>query len=390
MISQGGVDSKYSDVVSRYCLAAMGAYSYGRLPAVPLELVYRMRHRWHYGNAAIIGIGLVSALRESLDDDVLDVSEVDLGAQMNLRRWVFRILKAILRLYNRLVPASVRRQTIFDSARFLTTVQDESGVFYGNQPGTVFAIMGLQAVLHYIEREGLIEDPEWEVLYSEINQTIRAAIRGLKATSFEESDDLYQPACMMALMESRIWDTAESLEAIRILYGPDSMEAQRMKDFLESSFSEDPYFVTMEDPELRGKIGGWSFQSGAVLLPDTDSTARVLKATQGMGLEQRIIRQALGFIEHLQGPNGGHGVVIKPVKRDITARLMKLQKIWDMAVYQEETIDLTVRILEMLGMHGYTAADPTVRKALDYLLENWREDGYMPTVWAFGAEQGGL
>ena len=129
--------------------------------------------------------------------------------------------------------------------------------------------------------------------------------------------------------------------------------------------------------------GGWSFEYENAFYPDTDDTIAILTllALRGRHREGPAadrFRRGLAWLEHMQGRSGGFAAFDRDLDReslnDIPFADLK-------ALLDPDCVDLTGRALELLGRLGRGANDPSVRRGLDFLRTQQRNDGSFPGRW---------
>ncbi|MBU4175718.1 MAG: squalene--hopene cyclase, partial [Actinobacteria bacterium] len=127
-----------------------------------------------------------------------------------------------------------------------------------------------------------------------------------------------------------------------------------------------------------GRPGGWCFEFDNDFFPDTDDTAAVLLALDGVRMEEResekkaAVEKGRQWILSMQCRGGGWGTF------DVDNNLQLMNKIPFAdygAMLDPDTVDLSGKILEMLGNSGYNKDSDPVRRCIDFIRREQEPDG---------------
>lgn len=181
-------------------------------------------------------------------------------------------------------------------------------------------------------------------------------------------NEAYPQSCL-----SPIWDTALSTHAV-LEYGGKGLKAgTAASDWLV------PHQIldvkgdwAVNAPNLRP--GGWAFQYANAYYPDVDDTAVAVMGMHRIDPDRykNSIDRAVEWIIGMQSSNGGWGAF------DIDNHHHYLNHIPFAdhgALLDPPTADVSARCLSMLAQLGYSQSNPTVKRALAYLLKEQETDG---------------
>jgi squalene-hopene/tetraprenyl-beta-curcumene cyclase len=185
---------------------------------------------------------------------------------------------------------------------------------------------------------------------------------------------------------SPIWDTgitAYALAEAQSLAG-DAFAArplQRAADWILSKEVRVKGDWSVKRPNTEPS--GWAFEFRNDFYPDIDDTAMILLALGGSrasdpAAQQAAQRRALRWIADMQGRDGGWAAF----DVDNNWEFLSAVPFADHnAMLDPACPDITGRVLEALGAHGYSGDHPTVRKGVDFLLRTQQADGSWYGRW---------
>jgi len=121
-------------------------------------------------------------------------------------------------------------------------------------------------------------------------------------------------------------------------------------------------------------IGGWSFEYRNDWYPDIDDTAMVAMALTRCGGEEnrQAARRGVQWILALQNDDGGWAAFDRTRHRPILEQVPFADH---NAIQDPSCPDITGRVLECLGWHGYLPSDSCVQRAIGFLRSQQEPEG---------------
>ncbi len=270
------------------------------------------------------------------------------------RKGFFHALDGLLRRYEGVAPASLRRAAYRAAERWIVAHQEADGSWGGIQPPWVYSLIALKVLGYSLE-----------------HPVMRRGIEGFEGAWAVEDEETFKPqACL-----SPVWDTALAMNGLLDSgLPPDHPALKQAGRWLLKQ-----QVLSGGDWQVKAKgvePGGWSFELENDLYPDTDDTAEVLIALartrlpeQGRG--RRAVERGRRWLLGMQSRDGGWGSFDK----DNTGRLVTQIPFCDFGeVIDYPTEDVTAHIVEALALLG-DADTAAVRRALRYLRDEQRPDG---------------
>ena len=128
---------------------------------------------------------------------------------------------------------------------------------------------------------------------------------------------------------------------------------------------------------------GWAFEFENKWNPDVDDSAMVLLAlrdieTSNLDRRDACFQRGMNWMLTFQCKDGGWAAFDKDCTKGI---LEKVPFADHNAMLDPECADITARILELLGLEGFSLNHPQVRRALAYLREQQEKDGTWYGRW---------
>jgi squalene-hopene/tetraprenyl-beta-curcumene cyclase len=214
--------------------------------------------------------------------------------------------------------------------------------------------------------------------YADDHPHVRYARRELKKLEHEEPDSVRIEPCF-----SPVWDTAIVTLCLRESGVPaDDPRLVKATDWLigkEIRFRGDWHHKNPTDVEPSG----WVFEYDNKWNPDVDDTAMVLLALRQVPTGDRARRDACfrrgyEWMLTFQCRDGGWAAFDKDCTKSI---LEKVPFADHNAMLDPECVDITARILEVMGLEGVGLDDPQVRRGLDFIRREQEPDGSFYGRW---------
>jgi squalene-hopene/tetraprenyl-beta-curcumene cyclase len=123
--------------------------------------------------------------------------------------------------------------------------------------------------------------------------------------------------------------------------------------------------------------GGWVFEFRNDFYPDVDDTAFVLMALQRVDFPDKArmeaaTRRGLNWLLAMQNRDGGWGAFDHNNDRQFLCTIPFADH---NAMIDPSTADVTARVVECLGRHGWQANHPVIRRAVQFLLKDQTGEG---------------
>ncbi len=384
IFAHGGL--KELRVFSKYWLALIGEWPWEKTPTLIPELIwlppwlpFNIYDFSSWARATLVPLCLLSARRpvtplapEHRLDELFPEGrgnfDFSIPAKAGWVSWetVFLGLDIFFgQVYHRLPWKPGRSLAMAQCRDWIVAHQDADGAWGGIQPPWIYSVMAL-----YFEG--------WPVSHPVLQKSLRAWDTHW---SYEKNGGTYIQACM-----SPVWDTVLTLLAQEDC--DETIEGREsMKKALEWTLGKQ--VMTGGDWQVRVKNvepGGWAFEHENAAYPDVDDTSvavivltrilEYLKENDGdaetIARMEEAIDKAVRWMIGFQCRNGGWAAFDK----DNTSEWVTKIPFCDFGeVLDPPSVDVTAHVLEALGLNGYTAADPVVARALEYVLEEQEDDG---------------
>ncbi len=373
----GGLERTNS--FARFYLAMAGTVGWEMVPAVPPELM--LLPNWFYLNVyemsswtrgIVIPLMILYAhkprwtlpenarVEELYKDPAKKTAAFDWDHSLLTWRNFFLALDRALKLYERL-PWKPLRERALGLARLwmLDHIERTEGLaaIYPAIMNSIFALMVLG------------HSPDDPLTAREINELAHFEI--------EEGDAIRMSPCV-----SPVWDTAIALVALEEAgLPPDHPALVKAAEWLlnKQVLGGGDWQVKNKDAEP----GGWVFEFRNDFYPDVDDSAFVLMALQRVEYPDKArmegaMRRGIQWLVSMQNRDGGWGAF----DRDNNKKALTCIPFADHnAMLDPSTADVTARVVECLGRYGWSATDPTIQRAIKFLLKDQTEEGAWYGRW---------
>jgi squalene-hopene/tetraprenyl-beta-curcumene cyclase len=420
--SRGG--AVHSNVFTRFMLAMFGVLTWRSVPVLPVEIMllpmwspFHINKISYWARTTMVPLLVLGALKPraknisgvGIDELFLEAPHsIGMTAKAPHQSWgwflLFRALDSVLRLSEPLFPKKLRARAIERAVAFIEErLNGEDGL------GAIYPPMANTVMMYEVLGKGADYPPR---------AATRKALDRLLVIGEQEA---YCQPCV-----SPVWDTSLTCHALIEVGGEALPAAKRGLDWLL------PKQVlglkgdwAVKRPEVRP--GGWAFQYNNDYYPDLDDTAVVVMAMDRTRRASRsheydaAIARGREWIEGMQSRNGGwaafdvdnleyylnnipfsdHGALLDPPTEDVTARCISMlaqlgetaqssKAVADGVAYLRRTqlaegswygrwglnyIYGTWSVLCALNAAGVNHQDPSIRKAVNWLLSIQNKDG---------------
>jgi squalene-hopene/tetraprenyl-beta-curcumene cyclase len=414
-----------SNVFTRFLLAAFGAVTWRAVPVLPVEIMllpmwspFHINKISYWARTTIVPLMVLAALKPraknpkgvGIDELFLQPPHsIGMTSKAPHQSWgwfiLFRALDGVLRLLEPLFPKKLRGRAIERAVAFVEErLNDEDGL------GAIFPPMANTVMMY-------------EAFGKPADYPPRAVTRrGLDKLLVIGEHEAYCQPCV-----SPVWDTALTCHALIEAGGEDALpKATQGLDWLKPRQVLDlKGDWAVKSPNTRP--GGWAFQYNNAYYPDLDDTAVVVMAMDRVRRQSAsseydtAIARGREWIEGMQSRDGGwaafdinnleyylnnipfsdHGALLDPPTEDVTARCVSMlaqlgetaercQAVARGIEYLRRTqhaegswygrwgmnyIYGTWSVLCALNAVGVGHHDPTIRKAVDWLVSVQNRDG---------------
>ena len=376
ILQRGGLVG--TNVFTKVALALFDQYDWRGIPTMPAELT--LLPKWFYFNlyalsywsrTVLVPLLIIFATKPVCripKEQGLDELYCVPREQVNFRRvppfrkdrrWVtwrntFITLDGILRIYDRVVPAWIRRNGVEHATQWMLARMEGEGGLGAIYPAMANSVLALRCLG-----------------YPDDHPLMQKAFRGIEALEVDQGETLKLQPCF-----SPLWDTPLTISTLIESGMPQdhpaitkagawliSQQCRKVGDWIVSS--------------PQSKPGGWYFQFENEYYPDNDDTAAVLAALSKVKMPSP--NDLLGAIERgvswtlpMQGSDGGWGAYDRDNNRMFFNDIPFADH---RALLDPSTADVTGRELEMLGALGYSRSHPAALRAIRFLKEKQEKEG---------------
>jgi squalene-hopene/tetraprenyl-beta-curcumene cyclase len=367
----GGLEHSNSYV--RFYLALVGAVSWNLVPSIPVELmlipnwfllnIYEMSS-WTRG--IVIPMAILSALRpnwrlpehahvdELFKDPERKTAALDWSKQLLSWKNFFLAVDRGLKLYEKSPWKPFRQRALREAKSWMLNHLERTEGLAAIYPAMMNSIFALMALGH---------GPDDPLTWREIKEFSRFEI--------EERDTIRMQPCV-----SPVWDTCIAMVALEEAgLPPDHPGLVKAADWILSKQVLGPGDWQIKNKDAEP--GGWAFEFRNDFYPDVDDTAFVLMALQRVKYPdpQRMeaaMRRGIQWLLSMENSDGGWGAFDRDNDRKFLCNIPFADH---NAMIDPSTADVTARVVECLGRFGWSAADPVIRRAMNFLLKDQCNDG---------------
>ena len=367
----GGLEA--SNSYTRLYLALVGAVGWDMVPAVPPELmllpnwfainIYEMSS-WTRGIVIPLTILYAHKPRFNVPDGISvealyrDPSHKALSLEWDsqLFSWrnFFLALDRGLKLYERVPWKPLRQRALRQAREWMLEHLERTEGLAAIYPAMMNSIFALLALGH---------SPDDPLTAREIGEFSRFEI--------EQGDTIRVQPCV-----SPVWDTAIAMVALEEAGLPPDHPAlvEAAEWLLENQIVGSGDWMLKTPGVLPG---GWAFEFRNDFYPDVDDTAFVLMALQRVDYPDKArmeaaTRRGLEWLLAMQNRDGGWGAFDHNNDRQFLCHIPFADH---NAMIDPSTADVTARVVECLGRHGWPANHPVIRRAVQFLLKDQTGEG---------------
>jgi squalene-hopene/tetraprenyl-beta-curcumene cyclase len=371
VLELGGLEATNS--YTRFYLAMVGALGWDWAPAIPPELM--LLPKWFYVNllemsswtrGIVVPLTIIFAQKPDwkipeharVDELIGDASRKPLqfrwDAQLFSLRNCFLALDKVIKLHERLPWQPLRRRALAVAEQWLREHMERSeglGTIYPAMMNSIYALMALG--------------------YPPDDPLTAREIGFFDKYEIEEEETLRVQPCI-----SPVWDTAIAMVSLEEAGVPaDHPALVKAASWLLDNQILGPGDWQYKNPGVAP--GGWAFEFRNDFFPDVDDTAFVLMALARVRYPdaarlEKAIGTGVRWLVSMQNRDGGWGAFDKNNDR---ALLLHIPFADHNAMIDPSTADVTARVLECLGRLGWPASHKVMRRGIEFLRKDQKQDG---------------
>jgi squalene-hopene/tetraprenyl-beta-curcumene cyclase len=379
ILAMGGATE--CNTFTKIYLCFLGQYDWEAVPAIPPELVLFPNWFWFnlyeissWSRAILVPLSIAYAKKplKKLPAE-MGIDELFIGGRhgkhLHLKwdekklswRNFFLVLNRMIHFCERFNIRPLRQLALRRAEQWMLDRFEKSDGLGAIYPGILNSIIALRCLGYSTD------DP----------QVIRA-LDEFEKLGIEEPGipDHSEPTFRMAPCYSPVWDTAYAMFALGESGVP--RNDPRMIKAADWILSKEVRCLGDWAVKVRNVLpGGWYFEFNNEFYPDVDDSAMVLLGLDKVDnprerYQHEVSRRAIDWILAMQCKNGGWGSFDKDNTRMV---FQKMPFADHNAMLDPPTVDIAGRVLEMLAAYGFSKDDPSVKKAIKFLLKEQEADG---------------
>ena len=366
----GGV--RNARVFTKIFLAMLGLSSWDDVPAMPVEAIllpksfyfniYEMSS-WSRGTVVPLTIVAahqpiwplekVQAARELFTDADSDLSVQSKKKGLNWPNF-FLFVDKVLKFLGKSPIKPLRSLALKRALKWTLDHQEPEGDFSGIQPAMLNSMMALK-LMGYKNDDPLL-------------------IKGFQAIDrfiIRRDDQLIFQACV-----SPLWDTSISCNALMDAGVPgDHPNIVKAGEWMLNKQVTRPGDWMVKNPNTPP--GGWAFEFYNEPYPDCDDTAEILMALERTAIgdtewKEKEMQRAFTWLFSMQSSNGGWAAFDQDNDHELFNQIPFADH---GAMLDPPTVDVTGRVLWMLGRINHNPNDPMVQRAIRFIKSEQEDDG---------------
>ncbi len=373
VLQLGGAE--HCNTYSKFYLAALGQMPWNSVPAVPPEMILCPRWLFFHINKVsawtrtmIMPIAIVSHYRPVRHlPDSKSIQELYANPDYFLKPFVgeydqkwfswknfFLLVDKFVKLWVKSGILPFRKMSL---KKIENWIREHADPKYANGVGAIFPPM----VYNQIAFRCLGYDPEGNFL--------NEAEKQLDHFMIEEDETIRLQPCF-----SPVWDTGIALYALTQA-GLDSTHKaiDRACEWLIAKECRHPgdWIANVREPI---EPSGWFFEFNNAFYPDVDDTAMVTMALKQAknGKTKKTLDRAIKWILAMQNDDGGWAAFDRTKHRPLLEAIPFADH---NAIQDPSCPDITGRVLECLGHHGFTIKDKAVFNAVRFIQSHQLPEG---------------
>jgi len=379
ILGLGGIEQ--SNSYNRFYLAMFGLGKWDAAPAIPPEIIlfpswfaFNIYELSAWSRTIIIPLSIAWSFKplrpfgNNLDIDELYKS----GKRMKYlpHKWdmaifswrnFFLLFDCVVKMLYRFRVRPFRRLAVKRAAGWMIERLDKSaglGAIFPSMINSIFALSCLG--------------------YENDHPLMKSCIEEVKKLILDRGDKIQMQPCA-----SPVWDTGLTAYSLAISGLPKDHEAliKAGKWLLSKQVME---YGDWKTKAKTAEPGGWYFEFENEFYPDIDDTAQVLLALMHIDMgkdeprKKSAFERGLNWMLNMQSSDGGFSSFDKDNSRQF---LTKIPFADHNAMLDPTCPDITGRICELLGRLEFSADEPHLKRAVDFLRVNQLKDGTWYGRW---------
>ena len=370
IFTQGGV--RKARVFTKIFLAMLGQSSWNDVPAMPVEIIllpksfyFNIYEMSSWSRGTVVPLTIVAAHKpvwplkpEQSVREIFTSADADLSVQSEKSglNWpnFFMFVDKVLKVLGKSPIKPFRGWALRRALKWTLDHQEPEGDFAGIQPAMLNSMMALKLMGYENDNPVMVKG------YEAIDRFI-----------IDRGSHLIFQACV-----SPLWDTSLSCNALMDAGVPgDDPAIVRAGEWMLRKQVTRPGDWMVKNPKTPA--GGWAFEFYNEPYPDCDDTAEILMALDRTAIDDTIwkekeMQRALTWLFSMQSKNGGWAAF----DQDNDHTLFNEIPFADHgAMLDPPTVDVTGRILWMLGRINPDGNDSMVQRALAFIKSEQETDG---------------
>jgi len=378
ILTHGGLSQ--ARVFTKIHLALMGLYSWEGTPCLPVWFVllppwfkFNIYEMASWARSCVVPLCVVLHHKKEFPPrNIVDLDELYVEGRENVDHsyhyqpgdglgnfFVFadRVLKKMER--RRMIPFAGRALNYAE--RWILEHQDDPGDWGGIIPAMLYSVISLHVAGYSLD------DP-----------VIKKGLEAIKRLGIEDGDQWRLQPC-----NSAVWDTALTTWAMHESDAP--QDDGRLRKAAEWMLPRQiRRYGDWAVKNRTGRPGGWCFEFDNDFYPDNDDTAAVILALNGVRMDEKesekkaTMEKGREWILSMQCQGGGWSAF------DLDNNLHLMNKIPFAdhgAMLDPTTVDISGKILEMLGNFGYKKDSEPVHRCIEFIRSEQESDGCWYGRW---------
>jgi len=370
IFSNGGVRS--ARVFTKIFLAMLGQSSWDYVPAMPVELnllpngfyfnIYEMSS-WSRGT--VVPLTIVATFKPVWTlPEKYAVKEIFTGADRDLSiksrepglNWfnTFLFIDKALKFLGKCPWKPLRKVALNKAKRWTLNHQEPEGDFSGIQPAMFNSLLALKLLGYPMDHPAIVK-----------------GLQAIDRFMIERDDQLLMQACV-----SPLWDTSIACNALMDAGVPaDHPALVKAAEWTWPKQVSQKGDWSLKNPDTPP--GGWSFEFFNQNYPDCDDTAEILMALKMIpvsdaSMKEREFQRAVTWLLSMQSENGGWAAFDQDNDHELFNEIPFADH---GAMLDPPTVDVTGRVLWLLGRLDFDRENPQVQAALEFIRHEQEEDG---------------